>query len=195
MISLSLLRNRTVADIKEPSGQYSVEETVTNIDNSTGVEVEEVEGVEVENVGSDERITDPFNPALIRVDTRPMTIDLLLTRIAHEELDLQPSFQRKGGIWNEGAQSRLIESTLIRIPLPAFYVDATDDEKWLVVDGLQRLTTLKRFILDRELRLCGLEFLTHLKGKKYNELSRPHQRRIVETQVTVYLIDKGTPSD
>jgi len=184
-----------VADIKEPSAQFSVEETVTYIDNGTGVEVEEVEGIEVEDVASDERITDPFNPALIRVDTRPMTIDLLLTRIAHEELDLQPSFQRKGGIWNEGAQSRLIESMLIRIPLPAFYVDATNDDKWLVVDGLQRLTTLKRFIVDQTLKLRELEFLTHLQGKTYIDLPRQFQRRILETQVTVYLIEKGTPSE
>jgi hypothetical protein len=124
-----------------------------------------------------------------------MTIDLLLSRIQHNELDLQPGFQRKGGIWNEGAQSRLIESLLIRIPLPAFYVDATDDDKWLVVDGLQRLTTLKRFIVDKTLRLCDLEFLTALEGKAYPDLARPFQRRITETQVTVYLIAKGTPRE
>ena len=100
-----------MADLQEPNVDYALGEAV--IDNGTGVELEDIVG--------DERITDPFNPALIRVDTRPMTIDLLLSRIEHEELDLQPSFQRKGGIWNEGAQSRLIESILIRIPLPAFY--------------------------------------------------------------------------
>jgi len=163
----------------------SLEEAV--IDNGTGVELEDIVG--------DERITDPFNPALIRVDTRPMTIDLLLSRIEHEELDLQPSFQRKGGIWNEGAQSRLIESMLIRIPLPAFYIDATNDDKWLVVDGLQRLTTLKRFIIDKTLKLTELEFLTNFQGKSYIDLPRPYQRRIIETQVTVYLIEKGTPSE
>lgn len=156
-------------------------------DNITGVEAEEVDG--------DERITDPFDPAKIRVETRTMTIDLLLSRIDHGELDLTPGFQRKGGIWGEGAQSRLIESTLIRIPLPAFYVDATNEDKWLVVDGLQRLTTLKKFVLDKTLRLHGLEFLTQLRGKNYDELSRPYQRRVIETQVVVYLIDKGTPSE
>jgi len=82
---------------------------------------------------------------------------------------------------------------LIRIPLPAFYMDATHDEKWLVVDGLQRLTTLKRFMIEKTLRLRGLEFLTHLEGKTYDELPRNYQRRIAETQVTVYLIEKGTP--
>lgn len=152
-------------------------------------------GVEQEDLVGDERIADPFDPKLIRVDTRPMTIDLLLSRIQHEELDLNPSFQRKGGIWNERAQSRLIESLLIRIPLPAFYLDGTNDDKWLVVDGLQRLTTLKRFIIDKTLRLDELEFLTHLHGKTYPELPRQFQRRITETQVTAYLIEKGTPSE
>ncbi|HEY4035297.1 MAG TPA: DUF262 domain-containing protein [Ktedonobacteraceae bacterium] len=154
-------------------------------DNGTGVEHEEI--------SSGERIIDPFDPTLIRVDTRPMTIDLLRSRIEYQELDLAPSFQRKGGIWKDEAQSRLIESMLIRIPLPAFYMDATNDEKWLVVDGLQRLTTIKRFIVEKQLRLRGLEFLTQLEGKLYNELPRNYQRRIGETQVTVYLIEKGTP--
>ncbi|SRR5260370_6244881 len=156
-------------------------------DNGTGVEQEDISG--------GERIIDPFDPTLIRVDTRPMTIDLLRSRIEYQELDLAPSFQRKGGIWKDEAQSRLIESMLIRIPLPAFYMDATNDEKWLVVDGLQRLTTIKRFIVERQLRLRGLEFLTQLEGKLYNELPRNYQRRIGETQVTVYLIEKGTPDE
>ena len=89
-----------------------------------------------------------------------MTIDLLLARMREDELDLTPGFQRKGGIWKDEAQSRLIESILIRIPLPAFYMDATDENKWLVVDGLQRLTTLKRFVLDKKLRLMWFRVLS-----------------------------------
>ncbi len=171
-----------------------------DIDSITGVEEEDVDyergsGTETEATDGDEGITDPFNPAKIRIETRTMTIDLLLSRIDHKELDLTPGFQRKGGIWSESAQSRLIESTLIRIPLPAFYIDATDEERWLVVDGLQRLTTLKRFVIERNLRLCGLEFLIQLSGKTYDELPRPYQRRINETQITAYLIDKGTPGE
>ncbi len=171
-----------MADLQEPNVSYSLEEAV--IDNGTGVELEDIVG--------DERITEPFDPTRIRVDSKQMTIDLLLSRIRHGELDLTPGFQRKGGIWNDGAQSRLIESILIRIPLPAFYLDATDDDKWLVVDGLQRLTSLKRFVVDASLRLSELEFLAH-QGKTFDDLPRNLQRRIAETQVTVFLIERGTP--
>ena len=143
----------------------------------------------------DESIIQPFDPELIRVDTRPMTIDLLLQRIRYNELDLAPDFQR-GQVWNNRNKSRLIESLLIRIPLPSFYMDATSDEdKWVVIDGLQRLTTLKLFVSDNTLRLSELEFLIHLNGKCFEDLSRNLQRRIIETQVTVYLIAKGTPNE
>ena len=73
-------------------------------------------------------------------------------------------------------------------------ISATDGDKWLVVDGLQRLTTLKSFILDNTLKLCELEFFSSFIGKTYADLPRPMQRRINDTQVTVYLIERGTPS-
>ena len=178
-----MLKEPDVTDMQKLEENVPDEEVVA--DNGTGVEVEDT--------SSEERITEPFDPSLIRVDTRPMTIDLLRSRIEHGELDLTPGFQRKGGIWKDEAQSRLIESMLIRIPLPAFYMDATNDEEWLVVDGLQRLTTLKRFMIEKSLRLRGMEFLTHFEGKSFEELPRNYQRRIAETQVTVYLIERGTP--
>lgn len=148
---------------------------------------------EEEDIESEEVITTPFDPSKIRVDTRPMTIDLVLKRIRFAEIDLAPDFQRHANIWNDTAKSRLIESILIRIPLPAFYMDATNEDKWLVIDGLQRLSTLKQFVIDKTLRLNNLEFLTHLKDKTYDELPRNYQRRIDETVLTVYLIEKGTP--
>ena len=161
----------------------SIVEELEDVDTSFGIDSDE-----------DESIIQPFDPELIRVETRPMTIDLLLQRIKYEELNLTPDFQRKDGIWNPRTKSRLIESILIRIPLPAFYMDATDEDKWVVIDGLQRLTTLKMFVNDKSLVLSELEFLTPHEGKNFDELPRNLQRRIIETQVTVYLIEKGTPS-
>lgn len=135
-----------------------------------------------------------YDPEKINIATREPTIEQLLRRINKEELEA-PDFQRKDNLWDDDTKSRLIESIIIRIPLPAFYVDATNEDKWLVVDGLQRLTALKQFVSDKTLKLNGLEYLKEIEGKTYDEISRKYQRRIDETQVTVYLIEKGTPPE
>jgi hypothetical protein len=154
---------------------------------------DEIDDENSENDEDEEEIQ-PFDPTKIRVKTKPMTMDLLLTRIKHKEINLAPDFQRNANIWSPKAQSRLIESLLIRIPLPAFYIDATDDTQWLIIDGLQRISTFKSFILDQTLKLTGLEFLSkELDKKNYDQLSRDYQRRIDETELTVYLIEPGTP--
>ncbi len=136
-----------------------------------------------------------YDPDKINIVTREPTIEQLLRRINEEALDLAPDFQRHANIWKPDAQSRLIESIIIRIPLPAFYIDATDEDKWLVVDGIQRLFALKQFVNDKKLKLIGLEYLKNLEGKTFEKLERRYQRRIEETQVTVYLIDRGTPPE
>ena len=149
-----------------------------------------------EDIDSEGTITQPFDPAKIRVETKQLSIDTLLSRMANGEIILQPEFQRQE-VWRDKARSRLIESILIRIPLPAFYMDATDDDKWLVVDGQQRLGTLERFVLAPEedrLHLQNLEFLSEFEGRTFEELPRAFQRRIRETNITVYLIERGTPS-
>lgn len=140
-------------------------------------------------------VTHPFDPSLIRITTKTPSLDTILQRIHHGEIDMSPDFQRKAGIWTDVQQSRLIESLLIKIPLPAFYMDASNDDRWLVVDGLQRLTALKRFVNLQQLRLRGMEFLKQLDGLAYADIPRNFQRRINETQITVYLIDPGTPSE
>jgi hypothetical protein len=159
-----------------------------NLDDNIALEGE----IETEEEG---RGSTPFDPSQVRVEARLMTIDLILERINYQEIDLAPDFQRNDNIWNDTAKSRLIESILIRIPLPAFYMDATNDEKWLVIDGLQRLTTLKQFVIDNKLELQGLEYLTQLEHCKYTKLSRNYQRRIKETALTIYAIEKGTPPE
>jgi len=174
----------TLLDDREPG--FTSENLEDILNQQFGVESE------TEDAG-EKRDVQPFDPTLIRVDTRPLTIDLLIKRIRNRETNLNPDFQRMGGIWNDSAQSRLIESLLIRIPLPAFYMDASNDDEWLVIDGLQRLTALKRFIIDQTLKLHGLEFWREYNGLTYDGLPRPLQRRIEETQITLYLVQKGTP--
>jgi hypothetical protein len=142
-------------------------------------------------------ITSPFDPKKIKITVEQKTIDNLVQRIKFQELDMNTEFQRKGNLWELEKQSRLIESILLRFPLPAFFFDAHNDESWLIVDGLQRLWSLKRFILDQSFSLTGLEILTEFSDKEitFKKLNRTMQRRILETQVTAYIIQPGTPKE
>lgn len=143
----------------------------------------------------DAPIERPFNPKEINIKSKTMSLDNIIKRIRESEIDLAPDFQRKGNLWTPDKQSRLIESMLIKLPLPAFYFDGTEDEKWLVVDGLQRLSAIKNFVVDETLRLQGLEFLNNISGKTFSELPRNYRRMIEETEIVAYIINPGTPAD
>lgn len=174
------------------------------------LEIEQPEQDEDSSVGLGE-ITKPFNPKDINILVEPKTIGQLVTRLKFDEIDLNTEFQRMGNLWSDEKQCRLIESILLRLPLPAFYFDASDENKWLVVDGLQRLWSLKKFIVNTEIKdaeklkqrenrpmeLSGLEILTELNDKEvtYDKLSRTMQRRILETPITTYLIQPTTPKN
>ena len=144
---------------------------------------------------SDAPIEKPFNPKEINIKSKTMSLDNIIKRIRESEIDMAPDFQRKGDLWTPDKQSRLIESLLIKLPLPAFYFDGTEDEKWLVVDGLQRLSAIKNFVVDESLRLQGLEFLENISGKTFSELPRNYRRMIEETEIVAYIINPGTPAD
>lgn len=144
----------------------------------------------------DYNISKPFDVTKIRIDQKPTQMDALIKRLRNDEIDMAPDFQRAAGIWTKTAQSRLIESLILRIPVPAFYFDASDDCKWIVVDGLQRLTTIKNFVVDETLELQGLQFLdSAYAGLKYSQLPRRLQRNIEEADVTMYHIQSGTPQN
>ena len=150
-------------------------------------------GLEPEREDSIE-IRQPFDPAKIKVRTVNVVVDQVVSRIGHDEIDLAPDFQRMADIWDNKRKSRLVESLLLRIPIPVFYVAADEDERWSVVDGLQRISTIHAFVTGR-FSLSRLEYLDNLDGCRYEDLPRPMQRRISETQLVVNVIEPGTPED
>ncbi|MGW4299122.1 DUF262 domain-containing protein [Streptomyces sp. NPDC004646] len=156
---------------------------------------------DVEREGTEEgvdQITSPFDPEHIDIETRTTTVDLLVSRLRNEMIDLAPDFQRRAGIWTDEKQSRLIESLLLRIPIPSFYAAEQKDGSWVIVDGIQRLTSIARF-LEAEavqappLKLKGLEYLRNFAGAGFHDLSGKLQIRLRETEVVVHVIRRGTP--
>lgn len=151
-------------------------------------------GVEEEREDPDAAIEQPFDPSKIRVQTVPVLVDQLMARIRYGEVDLAPDFQRESGIWNDEKKSRLIESLLLRIPIPVFYVAANEEESWAVVDGVQRLSTIRDYV-NGEFPLKRLEYRDEFDGRRYDDLPRSMQRRIGETQFVVNVIQPGTPPE
>ncbi|MET7731477.1 DUF262 domain-containing protein [Streptomyces sp. NPDC005402] len=153
---------------------------------------------DVEREEEPDRITSPFDPDDIDIETRTTTVDLLLSRLRNEMVDLAPDFQRRAGIWTDEKQSRLIESLLLRIPIPSFYAAEKKDGSWAIVDGIQRLTSIARFVAPQtvgkpQLLLKGLEYLVGFDGQSFDNLSGKLQIRLRETEVVVHVIRRGTP--
>ena len=142
-------------------------------------------------------IKEPFDIRSINIFPKTLTISNLSDRLRDDEIILDPEYQRNPNLWGDKEQSRLIESLIILVPLPTFYFDQSEDEKYEVIDGIQRLTAIKRFIVEdanssNKLRLKNLEYLHDLEGLTYEELPRSIQRRINEQNVIAYVIGKGT---
>jgi len=187
-------------------------EKIENRDKDETAPLEEItsmgtrSGLEAERIDDSGEISAPFDPKLIDVITQQRTVDLLMTRLAHGELDLSPDFQRRANIWNEERKSALIESMLLRIPIPSLYVSEDENGNYQVVDGLQRLCAIAHFVhvssLNKSLnikfvplRLNNLQSLKakELDDKAFDELPRSLQRRIMETELTLHVIRAGTP--
>ena len=153
------------------------------------------DGFEVEQDDAEAgAITRPFDPEKIKIRTTPLLVDQLVSRVNHGEIDLAPDFQRLAGIWGDVQKSRLIESLLLRIPIPVFYVAADENETWSVVDGLQRTSTIHDYTTD-QFPLKALEYLRQFEGYRFDRLPRTMQRRINETQLVVNVIEPGTPKE
>ena len=104
------------------------------------------QGTQAEPVDESLKIARPFDSEKIKVKTVGRTIDLIMRRIGHGEIDLAPDFQRRARIWKPVTKSQLIESLLLRIPLPVFYVAANEKDDWAVVDRRRQWPPTKKLI-------------------------------------------------
>lgn len=131
----------------------------------------------------------PLDDIMVRAETR--TVAEVVTRIGRGRFILDPDFQRDF-VWDPQKQSKLIESCVMRIPLPVLYVAEGEDYRITVVDGLQRLSTFRRFLND-ELALTGLGDDHPLTAKKFSDLPPHLKDRVEDTQLTLYILDKSAP--
>lgn len=152
----------------------------------------EVDAEDTSGGGSDIK---PWDPAKIRITTKNFSLRDVVDQIDDGDIDLAPDFQREY-VWQSRQRTRLIESILLGIPLPAFYFNQGGDGTYQVVDGVQRLSTISLFMRNQHsLNAADLEYLTTLNGLTYEELDAASLRRFRATQIVVHVIEPQTPDD
>ena len=137
-----------------------------------------------------------YGPDEIFVENKPFSLRQIIDLIKSEDIEISPDFQRNF-VWDKTRQSRLIESILLGLPLPSIYLSQYSDGRLTVVDGLQRLTTIDRFMAG-EFKLSNLEYLANCNGLNYDQLqdvlSPLRVRKFGQTQIMCFVIDYRSPS-
>ncbi|MCT2562520.1 DUF262 domain-containing protein [Chryseobacterium herbae] len=139
------------------------------------------------------------NRRTVSFDNYDITVRQLYLMISEKQIELQPEYQRHF-IWDETRQSQLIESIFLGIPVPNLFMATNSDSTWEVIDGLQRLTTVVNFIGDeptrlrtnaksQKLKLAGLEKLSSMNGKYFEDLPMSVQQMFFTRPIRVTVLN------
>jgi len=124
------------------------------------------------------------------------TLELLVDKLKREEIII-PKFQR-GWVWKHVQASRLIESFLLGLPVPAIFVYKEPSEKQIVIDGQQRLRTIKGFF-NRKLPDGNDFFLKGVspqwEGKYYEDLTDTERIRLRDSVLREVIVQQIDPND
>lgn len=153
------------------------------------------DAVDDDDTGGDNTDVQPWDPGKIRITTKHFSLRDVVDQIRDKEIELAPDFQRDY-VWKQRQRTRLIESILLGIPLPAFYFNQDSNATYQVVDGVQRLSTISLFMNDRHaLDKVDLEYLHNSHGLTYSKLDPAALRRFRSTQIVVHVIEPQTPDE
>lgn len=155
---------------------------------------EEIEFEDEQGVADESLINDiPKEERVLRTQAYDKSVSDVVAMISAGDIFLNPDYQRNY-IWDTKKASLLIESFLLNVPIPVIYVSEDDDGRWNVVDGLQRLETLRRFFAN-EFKLRGLEVLQELIGIQYSTLNPKAARLLRNGILRIILIFKESHPD
>jgi hypothetical protein len=140
----------------------------------------------------------------VHTQSLDLSFNELLDMRKNNELDISPDYQRLFQ-WSEGARSRFIESLLLEMPVPPIYVVEADEGRYMLIDGLQRISSylhlrgeLEAKHLDPpvnvgdKLQLIDCDIVEELNGKTFDDLGTALQIRLKRAFVRVEVVRKGS---
>jgi Protein of unknown function DUF262 len=127
----------------------------------------------------------------VEYDVKEYVVEILVNHLNEKELVI-PDYQRDL-VWKKDKQSKFIESVILGLPIPFLFGADLGDGRIEVVDGSQRLRTLKQFMED-QLKLEKLEKLNLLNGYKYSNLPTVQQRKFRKRSIRLIVLSEKSDS-
>ncbi|WP_394517043.1 DUF262 domain-containing protein [Pantoea sp. SGAir0175] len=166
---------------------------IIDIPQITGID----SGEDSYHINTDEENSEAkFSLKVPNIRRQTPSLALLYDRLLYDEIEIQPEYQRKDRIWSDDKKSKLIESILMQLPLPIFYFGEREDDVWVVIDGLQRITTVQDFMRNKfPLKLEKSSSVYEMNGLTFQEFSRSYTRILREFEITAYVIELQESDD
>lgn len=184
---------RLVNGVIEIIGSETTDEEQTQSNSEFGIEVESPDDESEDNYSDD----DLFSISSWGAD---LSFRELITRYDEDEL-VKPELQRHY-VWDKPEASRFIDSILIGLPVPSIFLAKTKDEKLLIIDGYQRLMTVRdytRGIFSKDNSLFRLSKTDRIherwRGKSFTELDKDEQRKIRNTTIHAIIFMQQQPEN
>lgn len=134
----------------------------------------------------------------VRSESIDLTFGELISLKEKDELIIDPEYQRLFR-WTDGQRSRLIESLLLRLPIPPVFMMENDDGRYELIDGLQRVSSVYQFIepslIDESpLVLSDCDIVPELNTLMYNDLPIVLRMQLKRTVVRAIVINRQSKS-
>lgn len=154
------------------------------------IEDEENAELEEQQTSSSEDPAEKYARSQLRVirETKDYQLDYLKLALSpiSQRIDTSPSYQRRLR-WTNPKRSRLIESFLLNIPVPPIFLYEHDYNDYEVIDGRQRLETIREFLANN-FALSGLEYWPELNRKRFNELPTVLQKGLLRRSLQAVVL-------
>lgn len=168
--------------------------------NQENKDIEDKEIIVLDEDTANEELADnsdsslyPYDPTFstIEMTEEPFTVFEYLRKLKQGKIITQPDFQRNL-VWKKDKKSQFVESIILNFPIPPIYLNETKDGRYMIIDGLQRTTTLQEFYIDG-FDLTGLEAIPKYNGEKFTTLHSDVQSKFEDKKLTIFLLKPSTP--
>lgn len=155
--------------------------------------MEDKDQIQFEDVEKQNDIEVPHEVRKLTTQAYDKSVSDIVRMIADKDLVLDPDYQRNY-VWDNKKASKLIESIILNVPIPVIYVSEEKDSTWSVIDGLQRLNSLKRFY-DGRFKLSGLEILYELNKCDFKSLPSKASKMLKNGLLRIVMITEDSNDD